>query len=424
VRPANVPAPISDAETRHTLSPLEASELESLEQRYEVIQTTVFEGIGILLEIRDRRLYRAGYRTFEDYCRERWGLTRSRAYQLMEAAETVGRLSTFVDTPLPRNEGQARALARFDDDLQPAIMRATKAHADATGKPVTAGLVEGVGRVITEAATTGHVDIGDGTSTPILAAIVAESFEHTQRQNAHIREHYRDHDASGHRHAPKLPRQVWCKYCREPREVRWHDDGSIYVCVACTHGLGTRQEIEAEGADAYEWSLEAQSRPHVTNNSGENEWYTPPEYIDAARSVMGDIDLDPASSDFANRTIKAKRYHTMQDDGLVHAWAGRVWMNPPYSGDLVGRFITKLCQHLDAAEVTQAVVLVNNATETAWFQSLLQRASAVCFPKGRIRYLDRTGQVKQSPLQGQAFVYFGPDRDAFSLVFSRFGEVR
>jgi hypothetical protein len=154
-------APISDAETRHTLSPLEASELESLEQRYEVIQTTVFEGIGILLEIRDRRLYRAGYRTFEDYCRERWGFVASRARQLIAAAEIASRVESVTNVTVA-NEGQARALARFDDDLQPAIMRATKAHADATGKPVTAGLVEGVGRVITEAATTGHVDIGDG----------------------------------------------------------------------------------------------------------------------------------------------------------------------------------------------------------------------------------------------------------------------
>ena len=56
------------------------------------------------------------------------------------------------------------------------------------------------------------------------------------------------------------------------------------------------------------------TKPHITYSSGENEWYTPKIYIDAARAVMGDIDVDPASSEIANKIIRAKIYYTAQDD--------------------------------------------------------------------------------------------------------------
>src|SRR5690606_446129 len=68
---------------------------------------------------------------------------------------------------------------------------------------------------------------------------------------------------------------------------------------------------------------------HVSNNSGENEWYTPPCYIESARVVMGEIDLDPASSQAANKIIKAKKFFDEQADGLSKSWGGNIWMNPP-----------------------------------------------------------------------------------------------
>jgi len=43
------------------------------------------------------RLYRVTHGTFQDYCRERWGIKRQRAYELMEAARIVSNLSEISD---------------------------------------------------------------------------------------------------------------------------------------------------------------------------------------------------------------------------------------------------------------------------------------------------------------------------------------
>ncbi|MEL6108121.1 MAG: DNA N-6-adenine-methyltransferase [Planctomycetota bacterium] len=166
-----------------------------------------------------------------------------------------------------------------------------------------------------------------------------------------------------------------------------------------------------------------QKKPHVTNNSGQNEWYTPAQYVLIARGVMGGIDLDPATAATPQEYIDAEKCYTVDDDGLAQDWAGRVWLNPPYSKDLCSRFAEKLLDHFIAGDVTQAVVLVNNATDTAWFQSLSKIASAVCFPSGRIKFLGADGEEKNTPLQGQAFLYCGKRVERFAKAFEAIGLV-
>jgi DNA N-6-adenine-methyltransferase (Dam) len=70
---------------------------------------------------------------------------------------------------------------------------------------------------------------------------------------------------------------------------------------------------------------------HRAEGTGENQWFTPPEYLAAARQVMGGIDLDPATHPAAQQTIAADRFFTPKENGLLQEWHGRIWLNPPYS---------------------------------------------------------------------------------------------
>src|SRR3990167_611347 len=160
---------------------------------------------------------------------------------------------------------------------------------------------------------------------------------------------------------------------------------------------------------------------HVANNSGENEWYTPPKLIEAARQAMGGIDTDPASSDKANETVQANVYFTKDDDGLTKTWGGNVWMNPPYSQGLVDNFSEAIITKFKNGEIQQACVLVNNATETRWFQRMASKCSVMCLIMGRIKFLDETGTQANTPLQGQIILYFGVNSEQFCASFQQFG---
>lgn len=161
------------------------------------------------------------------------------------------------------------------------------------------------------------------------------------------------------------------------------------------------------------------SGAHVAHNAGESEWFTKPELVEAAREVMGGIDLDPASTAIANEKIQASRFHSIEDDGLAQEWTGRVWMNPPYAQPACSDFCNKLLQHYNAGDVPEACVLVNNATETEWLQGLAAVATAACFPRTRAWFWHP--ERESAPLQGQVVLYLGPDPERFRIAFEDFG---
>lgn len=162
---------------------------------------------------------------------------------------------------------------------------------------------------------------------------------------------------------------------------------------------------------------------HRAQGTGDNQWFTPEQYIAAARAVMGEIDLDPATHPIAQQTVQAVQFYTAADDGLIKDWHGRVWLNPPYAQPLIGQFVDKLLEELSSGRVEQAVMLTHNYTDTSWFHRAEELAASLCFTRGRIKFYDQDGE-ECSPTQGQTFFYYGDEADTFRRVFNSFGFIR
>jgi hypothetical protein len=136
---------------------------------------------------------------------------------------------------------------------------------------------------------------------------------------------------------------------------------------------------------------------------------------------MGSIDLDPASCEEAQSIVKAGQYFNKDADGLAQEWRGNVWINPPFSRDLITKFTTKLADEFSAGRVRQAILLTHNNTDTEWFHSLAYVAAAICFTRGRVPFF--RGDWVAAPPNGQAFFYLGRDSREFARIFSTLGLV-
>lgn len=157
------------------------------------------------------------------------------------------------------------------------------------------------------------------------------------------------------------------------------------------------------------------------------EQYTPPKIIDAARFVMGDIDLDPASSALANRTVRATTFYTQEQDGFAKEWCGNVWLNPP-GGDapsgLLSRsyaacWYVRLAAEWQLGRVKQAVFLgftleilrsVQGLTE--WFPL----GFPTCIPSSRLRFWTPNRPREKSTKRFAAGTLLDPAKPVGELV--------
>jgi len=156
--------------------------------------------------------------------------------------------------------------------------------------------------------------------------------------------------------------------------------------------------------------------------SGGNEWYTPAQYIEAARATFGGvIDLDPASCPKANETVRARKIYTAEDDGLKHDWHGTVWLNPPY-GNLAGKFVQHFVDQIRKGNILAGIVLVNShTTDTKWFQPLWDML--LCFTDHRIDFQAGDHSQRTGSTHGSVFAYYGFNDLAFQAEFDPFGRI-
>jgi hypothetical protein len=131
--------------------------------------------------------------------------------------------------------------------------------------------------------------------------------------------------------------------------------------------------------------------------AGTEVWLTPPYILEA----LGAFDLDPCAS--VDRPWDTARHHyTIEDNGLEQEWFGRVWLNPPY-GPKLGPFLEKLSNHSGGG-----VALVFARTETrAFFDYVWDRATAIFFIKGRIKFHKPNGELAGTSGSPSVLIAYG-----------------
>jgi hypothetical protein len=85
----------------------------------------------------------------------------------------------------------------------------------------------------------------------------------------------------------------------------------------------------------------------------------------------------------------------------------------------------KMVEEYTSRHLTQAIMLTCSSTDTEWWHLALKHCAAMCFTRGRIKFVvDKNGNTPPgSPSQGQVFFYFGDDVAKFKAKFKTIGSV-
>lgn len=138
----------------------------------------------------------------------------------------------------------------------------------------------------------------------------------------------------------------------------------------------------------------------------EIDWITPQLLYLKCREVLGGIDLNPCSSDWASEKNPAKKYYTKEENGLLQEWKAKtVFLNPPnYNEKITHQFWEKLFYHYVRKDVNAAIVLITNPLVIRLFsgaQLFLRLDFKVTSKKNKPHYLSNSGLLKIEGIQEQ-----------------------
>ncbi len=168
---------------------------------------------------------------------------------------------------------------------------------------------------------------------------------------------------------------------------------------------------------------------NAQHSNKSSEWYTPPEWIERVRTVLGGIDLDPTSSEEANETVRATRYYTKTLPGLRESepWIGpNIFCNPPGSCGrsccskrcvckLPQRFWDKLVETCIGNKTVSAIYLAYSLEQLLWMN--VSAVEAIAIPHKRIKFVG----AGSNPTHGNAFVLLTSNDDVLERFKQQFG---
>lgn len=118
---------------------------------------------------------------------------------------------------------------------------------------------------------------------------------------------------------------------------------------------------------------------HQSAKSETDTWFTPPDVLEALGGADS-FDLDPCSH-IDRPWPTARQHYTVEDNGLLLPWFGRVWCNPPYSIVLLTRFLARMAEH------GEGIGLIFARTETDPFHRFVWgAATGLLFLRGRLNF--------------------------------------
>lgn len=190
----------------------------------------------------------------------------------------------------------------------------------------------------------------------------------------------------------------------------------------------------------------------INQTSGTVEYRTAPFIVEAARTLMGGFDLDPATTRECNlEHIKANYYFDKDNSGLLRAWGTqmsptRVWLNHPFHAgwkacdenckrkackkrghiyeDIPSNadWINKLVDEYSGGRVYEACCITFASTSEKWFQPLLRYPQ--CFLAPRTNYYLPDGTIFKGVTKGSVVTYFGKRTAEFARIFAPHGAVK